>query len=953
MASWSAQLQTMVSTCLSTGFPMVINWGPDLIQIYNDAAIAVYGNKHPEAMGRSARTNFPEFWEFSTVESIVQVIVETALPFRADNQRVSLRRDGLLQEAYFTFSLSPILDQDGTVLGILNTYVETTARVLGERRMATLRGLAERAVRARKATEACAEALAALSTNPYDLRFALLYLSERDAASATLAGATGTAAGGPAAPRTLLASSSSDVFAWPLDSVLRSREPELVEDLSSKVDLGARTGRTAPPHDALVLPLVRSSDAAPAGILVVGLSPRLRLDDAYRGFLQLVAAQIAAGIGSAEAYEEASERAKRLAEIDRAKSVFYGNISHEFRTPLTLLLGPVEDMLREDQGRLTPAERDRLLVIRRNGLRLLRLVSALLDLARVEARTLVLQGEVTDLASLTREIASEFTSAMDSAGLRFVVDCPPLARDVRIDRDVWETVVLNLLSNALKYTPRGTVTLSLRSTDHRVRLVVQDTGVGIPASALPHVFERFYRSRESEARSIEGTGLGLALVREFVRTLGGDVIVSSTPGEGSTFTVEVPLDGSPRREAPAGAERGVAVGGAGALVQEAESWVEPRKPSPVPRVAQAPSKLRPQILVVEDNVDMRQYLANLLSKDYDVRTAADGTAGLEEATRSPPDLVLSDILMPGLDGVALVRALRSDPKTAAVPAILLTARAGEDAALEGLGSGADDYIVKPFSSRELRARIHTHLELAQMRREAAESAMKDTFIGVASHELRTPLTSMKLQLELLSRDFAKGVPESRVETLRRGVARMEGLVDELLSLSAIKTGTLALRRQPGDLASICRTAAEEQMLIAHRNVSIELPSEPTIAYVDAPRVQQALSNLLSNALKYSPPDRPVALQLRRTGGEAIIAVRDEGPGIPAEAVPHLFERFYRVPGAEDRFSSRAGLGLGLFIAHNIVSGHGGRIEVDTQPGRGSTFSVRLPLGGGSPSTVSA
>jgi signal transduction histidine kinase len=231
-----------------------------------------------------------------------------------------------------------------------------------------------------------------------------------------------------------------------------------------------------------------------------------------------------------------------------------------------------------------------------------------------------------------------------------------------------------------------------------------------------------------------------------------------------------------------------------------------------------------------------------------------------------------------------------------------------------------------------------------MRREAAESAMKDTFIGIASHELRTPLTAMKLQLELLGRDLQKGTPAGRIEMLHRGLARMDSLVDELLSLSAIKTGTLSLRRERGDLASICRTAAEEQMLIAHRDVSIDVPTEPTIAFVDAPRVQQVLGNLLSNALKYSPPDRPVALHLRMAEGEAIIDVRDEGPGIPAEALPHLFERFYRVPGTEARAGSRVGLGLGLFIAHAIVSRHGGRIEVETAPGRGSTFSVRLPLG---------
>jgi signal transduction histidine kinase len=302
--------------------------------------------------------------------------------------------------------------------------------------------------------------------------------------------------------------------------------------------------------------------------------------------------------------------------------------------------------------------------------------------------------------------------------------------------------------------------------------------------------------------------------------------------------------------------------------------------------------------------------------------------------------------MPGLDGLSLVRALRSHPKTQALPAILLTARAGEDDALEGLGSGADDYIVKPFSSRELRARIRTHLELARMRRVAIESAMKDTFIGVASHELRTPLMILKLQLELTTREAAAPSAGVRVDAVRRAIARMESLVEELLTISAVKTGAFALHREREDLASICKVAAEEQMLIAHRRVSIELPAEPTIAFVDPQRVQQVVGNLLSNALKYSPSDRPVALRLRRTEGEAVIAVRDEGPGIPADALPHLFDRFHRVPGIEVRSGSGTGLGLGLFISEAIVRRHGGRIEVETELGRGSTFSVRLPLAEG-------
>jgi signal transduction histidine kinase len=942
MAAWPSALAAAVSTCLATGFPMVVNWGRRLIQIYNNAAIPVYGEKHPEAMGRASRTNFPEFWESYPLQALVDGIFETARPFRAEDQRILIRRNGMLEEAYFTFSLSPLLDDDGTVLGILNTYVETTARVLGERRMSTLRRLAERAVRARRPSEACTEAITALAANPYDLRFVLLYLADRGGTALNLAGATGVEAGGPAAPRSLGPDRPGDAFAWSFEMVLQSCKAVFIEDLASKVDLGAWPLRPSKPGDALVLPLVRSTDAPPTGILVVGLSPRRRLDDAYRGFLELVATQIATGIGSAEAYEEARERAHRLAEIDRAKDVFYSNISHEFRTPLTLLLAPIEDLLREEGGRLNEGQRRALLAARRSAMRLRRLVNGLLDLASLEAGRLALTAEPIDLARLTREIASTVEPSMASAGLRFVVECPPLPRPARIDRNAWETIVLNLLSNARNYTPQGAVTLRLGAVGDRVRLVVSDTGAGIPPAILPHVFDRFYRSAESGARSVEGTGLGLSLVREFARALGGDVGATSTPNEGSIFTVEVPFEhvGSERLE---GGER-TALYERPTSVSETEFDVS--EPAPLPPEAVDARLERPRVLVVEDNGDMRQYLAQVLARDYEVHTVADGNAALLSLPTFHPDLVLSDVLMPGVDGLALVRALRSSPDYRSIPAILITARSGEDATLEGLGSGADDFIVKPFFSRELRARVHTHIELARMRRDAAEAAMKDTFIGMISHELRTPLTSLKLQILLLAKQVEKSTAFSaRLENLHRNVTRMEAMVDDLLSFSAIKAGALALRREQADLAAICQLAAEEQMLIAQRKITVEVPSEPVLAFVDPRLIQQVLSNLLSNALKYSSPPRSVVLRLRIVEGESVISVQDQGPGIPSDAVPHLFDHFYRAPRVEVRSGSRAGLGLGLAICKAIVTAHEGRIEVESEVGRGSTFFVHLPLAG--------
>ena len=217
---------------------------------------------------------------------------------------------------------------------------------------------------------------------------------------------------------------------------------------------------------------------------------------------------------------------------------------------------------------------------------------------------------------------------------------------------------------------------------------------------------------------------------------------------------------------------------------------------------------------------------------------------------------------------------------------------------------------------------------------------------LVSHELRTPLTSIKLQVLLLAQQIAKGTAFSaRLEGLQRNITRMEALVDDLLSFSAIRAGALSLRHEQADLAAICQLAAEEQILIAQRTVTVELPPRPTLALVDSRLIQQVVSNLLSNAVKYSSPPRPIVLRLCVVDGEAVISVQDQGPGIPADAVPRLFEHFYRAPMVEVRSGSRAGLGLGLAICKAIVTAHGGRIEVESEIGRGSTFFVYLPLAG--------
>ena len=416
----------------------------------------------------------------------------------------------------------------------------------------------------------------------------------------------------------------------------------------------------------------------------------------------------------ADANRNLREANAKLGELDAAKTAFFSNVSHEFRTPLTLILGPAERALAGPKATL---EGDDLAALHRNALRLLRLVNSLLDFSRIESGALSMCFAPTDLAALTAGLAGAFQSLFEAAALELVVDCPPLPEPVYVDPAQWEKVVMNLVSNAFKFTFEGQIAVRLRWRGDRVELEVSDTGTGIPQPELPRIFERFHRVEGARGRSFEGTGIGLSLVHELVRLHGGEVRVESEVGRGSTFVVQIPTgtahlsqDGMIQMAAPAPS------GGTDAPAQllEAKQWLrEEAAPISVAFDRVEPSQAaasgpRGRLLVADDNADMREYLKRLLSPHWDVELVSNGRAALAAALAAAPDLVLSDVMMPELDGVALLAALRADARTDTVPVILISARAGEEARLAGLETGADDYLVKPFAAREVVTRVRTH-----------------------------------------------------------------------------------------------------------------------------------------------------------------------------------------------------------------------------------------------------
>ena len=569
-----------------------------------------------------------------------------------------------------------------------------------------------------------------LADNPQDMPFTLTYLiGEQE--KARLASQTGIAADHPAAPEEV--DLAEDDSLWPLGQILHQRDFVLVEDVSWKFQSLPKGTWEQSPERAIVLPITSNTQNTPAGMIVIALNPYRPLDVSYAGFLNLVVGQISASISNARAYEEEKKRAEALAEVDRAKTAFFSNVSHEFRTPLTLMLGPLQDLLSRSQTHLTPTAAQQLELVNRNGARLLRLVNTLLDFSRIEAGRVKAVYQATDLSAFTAELAGVFRSATERAGLNLIVDCKPT--DVAfIDRDMWEKIVLNLVSNAFKFTFEGEIAVTLTQVGDTAELQVRDTGVGIPPEEIPHLFDRFHRVPNTRSRTHEGTGIGLALVHELVKIQGGSMRVESALGHGSTFTVAVPLGQEHLAAKQVGGERTMASTATGAdpFVQEALRWLPETEGSaneelpferellPVPCPPGSVNVHLRRVLVADDNADMRQYLARLLSERYEVVAVADGKLALESIQKRAPDLVVSDIMMPNLDGFALLQALRSNNETNTIPVILLSARAGEEARVEGIDAGADDYLVKPFSARELLARVQTHLELSRVRKEANE-----------------------------------------------------------------------------------------------------------------------------------------------------------------------------------------------------------------------------------------
>jgi signal transduction histidine kinase len=637
---------------------------------------------------------------------------------------------------------------------------------------------------------------------------------------------------------------------------------------------------------------------------------------------------------------------EKLNQLDAAKTAFFSNISHEFRTPLTLMLGPLEDCLADASGTLSDAHRTLMTLAHDNALRLMKLVNALLDFSRLEAGRLKGSFAPCDLGRITEYLAGMFQSAFDGAGVALKLDCPPSGGFTYVDVDMWERIVLNLVSNAFKFTLAGEVSVTLRDSQTHSVLEVTDTGSGIPASELPMIFERFHRVPNVASRTHEGAGIGLALVRDLVTLHGGKVSVQSTVGVGTKFRVELPkgfahlppeavvhdvkADYSPAKAA---------------FAREAEHWSSSKPLQNTSGKESATSSPKARILLVDDNADLRDYMSGLLREHYTVTTANDGVEAFEAIQSELPDIVLSDVMMPRLNGMELVQTLRASAKTVNLPIILLSARAGGEAAIEGLDAGSDDYLTKPFTAQELLARVRAHLRLAQLRRSWAadlELANRelDAFSYSVSHDLRAPLRAIEGFGRMMLEEDAEQLGaegRQRLDFVLDGVKRMSQLIEDLLYLAKVTQGEP--RRARFDLSALVRIVAS-QLNETERGRRVDLHILDDV-WVDAdPKlIQIVLENLLRNAWKFTAKREVAQIEFGASTKleETCYFVRDNGAGFDMAFASKLFGVFQRLHSA----SEFEGTGIGLATVKRIIGRHGGRIWATGERGVGATFYFTL------------
>ncbi len=975
---WPPSLLTLVTICLRSSSPIAIFWDSQHWTLfYNDAYISVLGKeKHPGWLGRSAQECWKDIWPI--IGPAIDEVFATGQPASSENLLLVMDRNLAQEETYFTFSFSAIPRENGSVAGIFCICTETTCQVIGQRRAQIASNLRP-TTEARTVEDVYVRAAQVLEAHPQDVPFALLYKLNIQTGIASLASSAGLEGEKLLNPAQILL--SDETACWPLKKVMDTNTIQVVTELGPR--WGERTiqaGRKLPPQTALVLPVTGQGQAHPSTILVAGISSQQILDKDYWGFFELLVSHLARALVSANFHEEDLHRAASLAEFNRSKTVFFRNVSHEFRAPLTLILGPLEDLLATDT--LPPTLHSQVEGILRNGVRLLKQVNTLLDFSLIEAGRIEAVFVPTDLAALTTDLASVFRSLIEKVGLQLRIDCPPLSEPVYVDREMWEKIVLNLLSNALKFTFAGEISVSLNQEGKQVGLVVRDSGIGIAPEDVSRLIAHFHPALEGRERTNERPGIGLALVQELVHLHGGTIRVESQLGKGTAMIIHLPLGTAhlPTDHIYARQTLDTKARGTVPFVEEAGRFLSESVPgdsrvvsgmrrdatgeqASVESVGRAKEKAG-RILLAEDNADLRQYVTDILSERYQVVTVFDGGAALAEAKAHPPDLVLADVMMPGLDGIELLRSLQANSRLRAIPVVLLSDRVGEESTIEDLQVGADDYLIKPFSAREVLARVAAQIAMTRLHQEiqreteaieqrvverTAELACANAALlrqvdeRVSTEEQLRQLSRRVLEVQeaerrriarelhdevgqaltgvkmLLDQAGERAEERTRLEEARNAIDEVLDQVRELsLELRPAMLDTLGL--VPAVLWHLKRFTKQTGIEVKFRQINRIQRYAPEFETVVYRLLQEALTNIARHAGVHHAS---VQLQLKRSA--LTLRIEDQGRGFEVKA------------------ELLSGTSTGLAGMRERVALLEGTLDIQSSPGTGTILVATLPL----------
>ena len=719
---WPNSLRTCIRIMLTSRQPIWIGWGNELIKFYNDPYKTIVGGKHPWALGKPASEVWKDIWK--DIDPLLKHVMENDEGTYVESQLLIMERNGYPEETYYTFSYTPIPGDNGGTAGMICANTDDTERIISERQLKTLTLLGARLKVAKSDADIIKHTVSTLSENQHDFPFVLFFSIKGN--EAVFSDSSLSDSEKLRHPKRF--DLDSEI---PLAKIFREAVYKKKAELFSNVNtsLGSMPyGAWQESSDkAILLPLMITGSSESFGFLVIGCNPYRLLNEKYLSFFTLLGDQIVTSFSSINLLEEERKRAEALAEIDRAKTTFFSNISHEFRTPLTLLLGPIEEALNNPET--SSDNKEGLAVAYRNAVRMQKLVNTLLEFSRIEAGRLDGKFSRVDIVELTRDLVSTFRSAIERSGMNLEITAGDVYSPVYVDTDMWEKIILNLVSNAFKYSSEGKISVHIAETENKLRVDVTDTGTGIPEDKIDKIFDRFYRVENMEGRSQEGTGIGLALVKELVKIHQGIISVHSIVGAGSRFRIEIPLGKS---HLPAEKILEYAIESSGntysnAILEEAKGWLtdlgEAQDFESLQDLSSGQDAIdtnKPKIVLVDDNTDMRNFLRKILSVHFSVITAIDGEDAFEKSLQFRPELVVTDIMMPRLDGFGFLKKLRSYPDIRNIPVIFLSARAGEEAKVEGLHAGADDYMTKPFSTKELVVRISNLIRINRVRRETEQ-----------------------------------------------------------------------------------------------------------------------------------------------------------------------------------------------------------------------------------------